>query len=67
MAVTSSFFCPRDGHCSFWYAFFSQVTMETSWTCQCRPRRLLRHQQTPYLMEATITSCHGMILNRVVM
>lgn len=47
--------------------FFSQVTMETSWTCQCRPRRLLRHQQTLYLMEATITSCHGMILNRVVM
>ena len=22
MAVTSSFFCPRDGYCSFWCAFF---------------------------------------------
>lgn len=40
--------------------------MEISWTFQFHRRHLLPRQQMPYLMEAIIIFCHGMISNPAV-
>ena len=40
--------------------------MEISWTFQFHRRHLLPRQQMPYLMEAIIILCHGMISNPAV-
>lgn len=40
--------------------------MEISWTFQFHPRHLPPHRQMPYLMEAIIIFCHGMISNPAV-
>lgn len=41
--------------------------MEISWTFQFHRRHLLPRQQMPYLMEAIIIFCHGMISNPAVL